>query len=359
MYDLILKGGRVLDPSSKLDGAQDVAVTAGKIARIAPGIDAKEGDADDRRGGPRRGAGAHRSPRARVRGREPHGRRSGSRRRARGRHHGRGRGQRGRGDVRRLPAARHPEFPHRGPAVPPHLPDRARDESRHHRGEQHRPRRHAARAGGAQGPHPRDQGAHGVARARDHGHADAGARQARGARERHPAHGAHRRHHEALRPDRHPEAPADARQGRHPHALLHGESRRRARRERQAGARGARGRGSRRVARHRARAHELQLRRRAPLHRPGPAPALHQHRPHRARPRPHRALDGRDHDALPRARLLAARRGHDVDGESGARARRGRAARQPRGRPAGRHLGARDPRRRVDGERRASARACA
>ena len=42
MYDLLLKGGRVLDPSSKLDGAQDVAVTAGAIARIAPGIDAKE-----------------------------------------------------------------------------------------------------------------------------------------------------------------------------------------------------------------------------------------------------------------------------------------------------------------------------
>jgi dihydroorotase len=42
MYDLILKGGRVLDPSSKLDGAMDVAVTAGAIARIAPGIDAKD-----------------------------------------------------------------------------------------------------------------------------------------------------------------------------------------------------------------------------------------------------------------------------------------------------------------------------
>ena len=38
MYDLILKGGRVLDPSSKLDGTQDLAVEAGKIARIAPDI---------------------------------------------------------------------------------------------------------------------------------------------------------------------------------------------------------------------------------------------------------------------------------------------------------------------------------
>ena len=32
MYDLVLKGGTVLDPSSKLDGKQDVAVEAGKIA---------------------------------------------------------------------------------------------------------------------------------------------------------------------------------------------------------------------------------------------------------------------------------------------------------------------------------------
>jgi dihydroorotase len=42
MYDLVLKGGSVLDPSSKLDGKQDVAVEAGKIARIAPDIAATE-----------------------------------------------------------------------------------------------------------------------------------------------------------------------------------------------------------------------------------------------------------------------------------------------------------------------------
>ncbi|MBM3221853.1 MAG: amidohydrolase/deacetylase family metallohydrolase [Candidatus Rokubacteria bacterium] len=41
MYDLVLKGGRVLDPSSKLDGKQDVAVEAGTIARIAPDIASK------------------------------------------------------------------------------------------------------------------------------------------------------------------------------------------------------------------------------------------------------------------------------------------------------------------------------
>ena len=42
MYDLVLKGGRVLDPSSKLDGKQDVAVEAGTIARIAPDIASKD-----------------------------------------------------------------------------------------------------------------------------------------------------------------------------------------------------------------------------------------------------------------------------------------------------------------------------
>ena len=35
MYDLILKGGRVVDAASGLDGVQDVAVEKGAIARIA------------------------------------------------------------------------------------------------------------------------------------------------------------------------------------------------------------------------------------------------------------------------------------------------------------------------------------
>jgi dihydroorotase len=38
MYDFVLKGGRVVDPSSSLDGVLDVAVENGKIARIAAGI---------------------------------------------------------------------------------------------------------------------------------------------------------------------------------------------------------------------------------------------------------------------------------------------------------------------------------
>jgi dihydroorotase len=38
MYDLVLKGGRVVDPSSALDGVLDVAVENGTIARVAAGI---------------------------------------------------------------------------------------------------------------------------------------------------------------------------------------------------------------------------------------------------------------------------------------------------------------------------------
>src|SRR5262245_54665440 len=42
MYDLVLKGGTVVDPSAGLDGRHDVAVTGGTIARIAPDIAAAE-----------------------------------------------------------------------------------------------------------------------------------------------------------------------------------------------------------------------------------------------------------------------------------------------------------------------------
>ena len=38
MYDLLLKGGTVLDPAGGLDGALDVAVQSGAIARVAAGI---------------------------------------------------------------------------------------------------------------------------------------------------------------------------------------------------------------------------------------------------------------------------------------------------------------------------------
>src|SRR5215468_2519045 len=42
MYDLLLKGGRVVDPGAGLDGVADIAIEGGAIARIAPGIAAGE-----------------------------------------------------------------------------------------------------------------------------------------------------------------------------------------------------------------------------------------------------------------------------------------------------------------------------
>jgi dihydroorotase len=37
-YDLILRGGRVVDPSQKLDGATDIAFSGGKVVRIGAGL---------------------------------------------------------------------------------------------------------------------------------------------------------------------------------------------------------------------------------------------------------------------------------------------------------------------------------
>jgi dihydroorotase len=42
-YDLILRGGRVVDPSQKLDAVTDVAFSQGKVARIGPGLPADAG----------------------------------------------------------------------------------------------------------------------------------------------------------------------------------------------------------------------------------------------------------------------------------------------------------------------------
>jgi dihydroorotase len=39
-YDLVLRGGRVIDPSQKLDSVADVAFAAGKVARVGPGLEA-------------------------------------------------------------------------------------------------------------------------------------------------------------------------------------------------------------------------------------------------------------------------------------------------------------------------------
>jgi dihydroorotase len=41
-YDLLLKGGRVIDPKNRIDGPMDVAITGGKIARVAADIPASQ-----------------------------------------------------------------------------------------------------------------------------------------------------------------------------------------------------------------------------------------------------------------------------------------------------------------------------
>jgi len=42
MYDLLLKGGRVMDPSQGLDGTYDVAFEGGEVAAVKAGIDSRE-----------------------------------------------------------------------------------------------------------------------------------------------------------------------------------------------------------------------------------------------------------------------------------------------------------------------------
>ena len=43
-YDLIIKGGRVIDPSVRLDAIRDVAISAGRIAAVADVFDALTSD---------------------------------------------------------------------------------------------------------------------------------------------------------------------------------------------------------------------------------------------------------------------------------------------------------------------------
>src|SRR5262245_66590656 len=38
LYDLLLRGGRVIDPAQNLDGAYDVAIREGRIAAVLPSI---------------------------------------------------------------------------------------------------------------------------------------------------------------------------------------------------------------------------------------------------------------------------------------------------------------------------------
>src|SRR5262249_19855181 len=42
-FDLILKGGRIIDPSQKLDQIGDIAFARGKAAKIAPRLDPDAG----------------------------------------------------------------------------------------------------------------------------------------------------------------------------------------------------------------------------------------------------------------------------------------------------------------------------
>jgi len=41
-YDLLLRGGHVIDPANKIDGKSDVAISGGKIAAVGPNLDASQ-----------------------------------------------------------------------------------------------------------------------------------------------------------------------------------------------------------------------------------------------------------------------------------------------------------------------------
>jgi dihydroorotase len=49
-YDLVIRGGRVIDPSLRLDAVRDVGIVAGRIAAVEPAIGAPAAAAIDARG---------------------------------------------------------------------------------------------------------------------------------------------------------------------------------------------------------------------------------------------------------------------------------------------------------------------
>jgi len=49
-YELIIKGGRVIDPSIGLDATRDVAIAGGRIVAVEPNIAASAPDVIDARG---------------------------------------------------------------------------------------------------------------------------------------------------------------------------------------------------------------------------------------------------------------------------------------------------------------------
>src|SRR5215467_12864971 len=49
-YDLIIKGGRVIDPSARLDATRDVAISGGRIAAVKANITGDAAETLDARG---------------------------------------------------------------------------------------------------------------------------------------------------------------------------------------------------------------------------------------------------------------------------------------------------------------------
>ena len=49
-YDLVIKGGRVIDPSLRIDGSRDVGIVQGRIAAVEPGITGAAANTIDARG---------------------------------------------------------------------------------------------------------------------------------------------------------------------------------------------------------------------------------------------------------------------------------------------------------------------
>ena len=105
-YDLILRGGRVIDPSQRLDAMSDVAFAGGKVAKVGAQAAGRRRHGGARRVGIDRDAGPHRPAHPCLLGRHLARHRRGGvlphlRRHDLGRHR-----QRGPGQFRRLPQAR-------------------------------------------------------------------------------------------------------------------------------------------------------------------------------------------------------------------------------------------------------------
>ena len=197
-FDLILRGGRVIDPSQKLDAVTDVAFAGGKVAMVGSALKADPGNRCARRVGLHRHAGPDRSAHPCLLGRHL------ARHRRRGvlphlrRHHGGRHRQRRPGQFRGLPQARDRAEPGPHPRLSAclacrHLRLLASGHGRRERGDAADESDRRRRGGGGQPrPHRRHQGAGRPARLRHLGHRAARHR-ARGRRRgRHAADGAYR-----------------------------------------------------------------------------------------------------------------------------------------------------------------------